>query len=723
MTKLKSAVCSAAIALLCAAQIVSAQTDSTPENSPSFSQTPAATAPHLSVKLADNLNRQISVSRESREQSYAKLLEGQRYLAISDQSTMTAAASVARRISARQSFQKAVELNPNLVEGYIALAELSLLIPPGDVDESVALANLAVKIRPANFGARRILAFGYTIKSGLGSAFKPDTVFADKAVAQWLEVTRLAPRFAEAWAFLSEFYDRANKNNERIEALERWQSSAVPSETRYYRAIMGEQESLAPESVRLKLGAALIKANRASEAVKVLSLAVADDPENTDAIDLLRQAVESGDGKTSPATLQSLQQAVFANPNNVTLVEMLANTRSRDGQIDEAAKSLRTVIANLMESDKNSAAALQITLGDIYAGADRGKEAIESYKGALRIREIGQAEVNTEEEREFATQVFEKIIRNYKNNGKTDEAVALIEHARAVLGKDDLFTDKQNISLLRETGRKPEALQATRLLRKRVKGDYSLMRLEASLLTETGKVDEGVNLIKTLLTKPATAKGSARIKTGARANGLGRDGNLPSPYYDDFINYIFISNLYNQAKRGGQAIEAARQSLTAADSEEKKQIANLSLAAAEQTAGNYQAAEDILRNLLKKTPGNPVALNNLGYFLLERNTKIDEAAALIRQAVSIDPTNVSYLDSLGWAYFKLGKFDQAELYLKDAARSQAASATVFEHLGDVYRKQGKLELAKSAWQRAINASFSTEAVNRLREKMSNGSLE
>ncbi len=134
-------------------------------------------------------------------------------------------------------------------------------------------------------------------------------------------------------------------------------------------------------------------------------------------------------------------------------------------------------------------------------------------------------------------------------------------------------------------------------------------------------------------------------------------------------------------------------------------------------AGDYQAAEETLRQLLRQMPDNPIALNNLGYFLLERNEKIAEAFNLIQQAVKIDPTSASYLDSLGWAYFKLGKLSEAEEYLKEAAGLNPTSATILEHLGDVYQKQNKTELARAAFQKALNLTADAENANRLKAKM------
>ncbi len=116
-------------------------------------------------------------------------------------------------------------------------------------------------------------------------------------------------------------------------------------------------------------------------------------------------------------------------------------------------------------------------------------------------------------------------------------------------------------------------------------------------------------------------------------------------------------------------------------------------------------------------PDNPIALNNLGYFLIEQSKNYKEAFELISQAVKIDPTNPSYLDSLGWAFFKLGKYAEAEKELKKAAELSPSSSTINEHLGDVYQKQNKPELARDAWQRALNLASNAADADRLKIKL------
>jgi tetratricopeptide (TPR) repeat protein len=88
--------------------------------------------------------------------------------------------------------------------------------------------------------------------------------------------------------------------------------------------------------------------------------------------------------------------------------------------------------------------------------------------------------------------------------------------------------------------------------------------------------------------------------------------------------------------------------------------------------------------------------------LADHGTKLDEALAMIKKAVEEDPANGAYLDSLGWAYFKLGKYDMAEdNLLKASQHVMGADPTVQEHLGDLYQKTGRLKLAASHWERAV----------------------
>lgn len=682
---------------------------------------PPLATPQTAETLAKNIEQiaeKTPVSRERREQAYAKLLEGQRYIWNANPRNVnpkmrSAAAMTNAAQLARQALQKAVELDPMLAEGYTALAELAKNAPPYNIEESILLADIAVKVDKNNFGGHYILAQLYTFKSLLNRGIL-DANFAQKAIIEWNEIARLDSRNAEAYAFLSELYARTKKPEEQINALRNWVAASAPVSDGFYGRIF-KGEDLAPENASLKLGAALIKAKQTGEAIEILSRLIADEPENQEAVELLTQAVVSVDESSATIAAEALQQAVNTNTENTSLIVLLAQLKSQTGKIDEAAKLLRDASAKIAEKDKSSAANLQVALGDLYVEKNRLDDAVETFQTALTTRGIGGAtEAITDDERDFAIRVYNKIIETYKKANRLDEAKAAIERARIVLGNADLFADKKLISLYLETGKKQEALQAVRSLRARNADDYSLLRLEATLLTEDGKVDEAIALVKSLIGK---------VKPPAKTNPNGGQENgdkiltVGSPMYDDFSNYLFISTLYSQAKRGREAVEAVNQALTAAQSEDRKQIARLTLASVQQTTGDFQSAEATLRGILKESPQNPVALNNLGYFLTERGERLDEALQLIKQAVEIDSGNPSYLDSLGWVYFKLGKLDDAEKYLKNALRIDDSSTTIQEHLGDVYQKQGKDELAKTVWQKALSLASDAEDISRLKTKL------
>jgi tetratricopeptide (TPR) repeat protein len=683
-----------------------------PNNPPPAPPPAAQPTPRLSDTLSQNLvnSKQTEITRERREQAYVKLLEGQRYFWNSSAVRSRGRGAGAARL-ARQAFQKAVELDPTLAEGYTALAEIAAMTPPGDADEAILLATIATRLNPNNYGARRLMARLYTLKSGLGTE-RINSSFSQKAVAEWKEVVRLDPRNAEAWAFLSEFYEKSNQPNERIDALQKWIASATPIDTGFYRQLIGGQEDLSPETATLKLGESYLKSGKTREAVEIFSRAVGDDPDNAGAVEMLRRSLESADTGAAGIAVESLRQAVFANPENSALIILLAQTQASAGRFDEASKVLQAASARVVENDRVSAGNLQFALGDLLAKAKRTDEAVAAYQKSLNVRGLDDIEPATDDEREFVIAVFDRMIQVYKTANRPNDVKAVIERARRLLGKNDLFADRQAISFYRESGMKSEALEVVRQIRARDPEDYGNLRLEATVLTENGKVDEAVGLVKSLLKKKTVKPSAAAEQTGNSQSSV----QTPQPY-DDFINYLFISNLYSQASRGKDAIEAANQAFAVAEGEERRQIAKLTLATAQQMSGDFKSAETTLRQILRQTPDNPIALNNLGYFLLERDEKISEAFELIQRAVKIDPTNPSFLDSLGWAYYKLGKYAEAEEYLLQAASFDNASAAIIEHLGDVYDKQKKSVLAREAWQKALNLASETGDVNRLKTKL------
>jgi tetratricopeptide (TPR) repeat protein len=124
-----------------------------------------------------------------------------------------------------------------------------------------------------------------------------------------------------------------------------------------------------------------------------------------------------------------------------------------------------------------------------------------------------------------------------------------------------------------------------------------------------------------------------------------------------------------------------------------------------------------LRAILERDPDNPVALNNLGYYLAERGERLPEALDLTKRAVTIEPNNGSYLDSLGWVYFQMGQLGEAQRYLEQALENQPNDATIHDHMGDLYLRQGRRDQARRSFERALSLSKEKEERQRIQRKL------
>lgn len=114
-----------------------------------------------------------------------------------------------------------------------------------------------------------------------------------------------------------------------------------------------------------------------------------------------------------------------------------------------------------------------------------------------------------------------------------------------------------------------------------------------------------------------------------------------------------------------------------------------------------EEAERELREAFRIEPDHARALNFLGYSLAERRIRLDEALEMIERALEVDTWNGAYLDSLGWVYYQMGRFELARQPLERAARELPKDPVVLEHLGDVYQSLGDTEGAVTVWGRAL----------------------
>ena len=106
--------------------------------------------------------------------------------------------------------------------------------------------------------------------------------------------------------------------------------------------------------------------------------------------------------------------------------------------------------------------------------------------------------------------------------------------------------------------------------------------------------------------------------------------------------------------------------------------------------------------MLDEFPDDVGASNDLGYLWADQGVHLQRALKMIRHALAAEPDNAAYRDSLGWVYYRLGRYQEAVAELEKAAAKEPAGE-VFDHLGDAQLKAGHPDKAADAWRRARGA--------------------
>jgi tetratricopeptide (TPR) repeat protein len=185
---------------------------------------------------------------------------------------------------------------------------------------------------------------------------------------------------------------------------------------------------------------------------------------------------------------------------------------------------------------------------------------------------------------------------------------------------------------------------------------------------------------------------------------------------DDYQVNLYLGLAYNGLGRSADAIEVL---------EKARQINPSDLRALTQLALIYEGqkrqtdADSLYEEALRIDPDNHLVLNNYGYSLADRGLQLERALAMAKKAVEAQPDNPSYLDTIGWVYFRLGDYEVAEKYVRLSLEKGEGSAVVHEHLGDIYYMNDKEDLALEQWNIALQLDSDNQS---LREKIARGRL-
>ncbi len=179
-------------------------------------------------------------------------------------------------------------------------------------------------------------------------------------------------------------------------------------------------------------------------------------------------------------------------------------------------------------------------------------------------------------------------------------------------------------------------------------------------------------------------------------------------------NVIAVSEAYVQTDQYEPALTILRDAVKSKPEEIDLQF---ELGSVYERSGARKDAEKTFLSILDRHPDHAATLNYLGYMWAESGINLDRAAEMLNRAVSQEPRNGAYVDSLGWVYFQQGKLDLAEKYLTDATRLLPRDATVHEHLGDVFAKRGDVHRALDLYRAALTLEPEPKDEAKLRSKI------
>jgi tetratricopeptide (TPR) repeat protein len=602
-------------------------------------------------------------------EAYAQFLLGHRFEENEDETSAIAA------------YKRAMELDPSAAEIPAQLA--GLYLKQSKVQEAMAAAEAALKVAPANREANRVLG---TIYAALSESTRDPAARgrganqADGNLAKAIRYFEVALEGAVAEsdpnvrATLARLYVQSGAYAKAIPLLTDlvnqepgWQDGplmlveAYAGAGRSRDAIAWLEERTASDPRLLPALADFYERERRwSDAAAAYGRAIQRAPRDTGLKSRYAAALMNAGGRENieKARAALVELTGAGRTPDARSLYLLSQAQRRLGEFKDAEASARRLIAANSKSPwgyyalaealeaRRQYQAVVDELAPIVA-ENRGKSA-DSFDVGLLLPHLGFA---------------------YQEIGQHDKAIASFEEARKLAPSDPAIAGyliEANIAAKKYSA----AVDAAKAALAQHPNDLRLTRLQAQALRHSGKADQGLALLEEAVKQHA----------------------------DEPAAYISLAQAYSEAERGAQAVKVLQE---AQGKFPKDDNIVFELGATFDKQKKFAEAESAFRQVLSRDPDNAIALNYLGYMLAERGERLDESVGYLKKALLAEPENPSYLDSLGWAYFKADKLDLAETNLKRAADQLKSNSVIQEHYGQLLFKLGRYDEAIAAWNRAL----------------------
>jgi len=389
-----------------------------------------------------------------------------------------------------------------------------------------------------------------------------------------------------------------------------------------------------------------------------------------DNLDAIRGLAENllNDGQ-SDAALEQYKVIADANPEDAQTYVRIAEIYRKEGKFDLALDNLKKAESMVQDSVE-----VPYNIASIYQAEGRYDEAIPIMKDLLKKSEKPDGAYSGAAKSNLAV-FLERLGTIYRDQGNYQAANETFHQMIALGGDENVERGYQQIiDTWREAKEWQKATDVAKEAVQKVPNSRDLKMVLAAQQADMGETDKALKDVQALL------KGDA----------------------EDRQVYITLAQMNTRLHRFSDAEQALDKAEQLSTKEEDKAYVWFLRGSTYERQKRYPDAEEQFKKVLASDPTHASALNYLGYMLADQNMQLEEALGYIKRAVDLDPANGAYLDSLGWAYFRLGKYDLAEENLLKASQKINTDPTVHDHLGDLYQKTGRLKQAATNWERALN---------------------
>jgi tetratricopeptide (TPR) repeat protein len=597
-----------------------------------------------------------------------------------------------------ENYKTALAADPDAA--FLASELADMYLQTGRLRSATAEFEDLVRKNPNDLNSRRILARFYTARIRDGQQGRPNQEMLNSALEQYRILAEKAPGDVD--------------NLVTLARLEKFALNSSAAEAAYKKALAVE-----PENEEALTGLALVYGEMGNNelASQMLSRAAQKNP-NLRTLTALASAYEQmRDYKMAAATYG---QALDLNRENTDLKRAYAQALFVAEDIDKALSVFEEIVTeepnDLLANLRLSQIHRQKRNFDKARSYARKARDLDPSNIEIRFNEVGlfEAEGKTAEAISLLKELTESTLRTlsmqergnglillerlgllYRSNEQTQEAVAAFQRMAQVDSNAAPNAAAQIIDTYRAGKDFAAAEREMQAALAKHPDDRILKSVAATLLSDLGRHAEAEKLLKSLF-----------------------DGK------NDRAVHIALAQAYDKAKDYKAADRALDEAEKLSETNDEKEPVLFLRGALFEKQKRYDEAEKEFRRVLDVSPNNASALNYLGYMLADRNIRVQEALALIQKAVDQEPANGAFLDSLGWAYYRLNKLDEAADYLRRSLQRGTKDPTVHDHLGDVLLSQGNVkdainhwEIAVAEWRNNAPSDRDDEAVAKIQKKL------